>query len=148
MTKINRSALLPYPASQIYDLINAVNDYPQFMDGCVAAQILLQGHDADGVEFMQARLDLSKAGLKHSLTTRNRLLPPYQVEMSLVDGPFDNFSGLWTVQALNGSACKVSLALEFQFNNRVLSRAAKILFNPMADNLVDALVKRAHFLHQ
>lgn len=148
MTEINRSALLPYSASQIYDLINAVDDYPQYMDGCVATEILQLGQDADGIDFMQARLDLSKAGLQYSLTTRNRLLPPHQVQMSLVDGPFEKFSGLWTVQALGDSACKVSLALNFKLSNRVLSKAAKVLFNPMADNLVDALVKRAHYIHQ
>lgn len=147
MTEINRSALLPYTADSVYSLINDVETYPQYMDGCVAAEILAQGEDEQG-EFMEARLDLSKAGLRHSLTTRNRLQRPATVEMTLVDGPFDDFSGIWTVQPLNDSACKVSLVLRFTIANKLLNIAVKTLFKPMADDLVDALVKRAHHLYQ
>ena len=143
MTEISRSALLPYPAEKIYGLINDVLAYPEFMDGCVGVEIL----SADE-QHMEARLDLSKAGLKYSFTTRNRLSPPSSVIMELVDGPFESFAGEWTVTPLNEEACKLSLQLEFTLAGRVLGLAAKALFNPMADNLVDALVKRAHQLYQ
>ncbi|MFA7555337.1 MAG: type II toxin-antitoxin system RatA family toxin [Spongiibacteraceae bacterium] len=143
MAEISRSALLPYPAERVYELINDVAAYPQYMDGCVGAQVLQQGSD-----FMEARLDLAKAGLKYSLTTRNRLQAPSSVEMVLVNGPFESFNGLWTIQPLGETACKVSLVLRFTMASKVLGAAAKLLFNPMADNLVDALVQRAHHLYQ
>ena len=141
MTDISRSALLPYSAQQVFELINDVSAYPQFMDGCVGAQII--SHRADA---MEARLDLAKAGLQYSLTTRNRLDPPHSVVMELVDGPFEQFSGRWSLKALGDNACKVNLDLHFTLHSKVLSNAVKTLFNPMADNLVDALVKRAHQL--
>ena len=147
MTDINRSALLPYSADSVYRLINDVETYPHYMEGCVGAEILAQGEDEQG-EFMEARLDLSRAGLRHSLTTRNRLQRPATVEMTLVDGPFDDFSGIWTVQPLSDSACKVSLVLTFTISNAWLNMAVKTLFNPMADDLVDALVKRAHYVQR
>lgn len=142
MVEINRSALLPYSAQQVFGLINDVEAYPEYMDGCVGVEVLGRTE-----QWMEARLDLSKAGLQYSLVTRNRLLPPHSVAMELVDGPFDEFSGLWTVKPLGPDACKVSLALEFTLANRVLGKAAKVLFKPMADNLVDALVKRAQALY-
>lgn len=143
MTKINRSALLPFPAGKVFELINDVASYPEYMDGCVGAQILKQTEDT-----MEARLDLSKAGIKYSLITRNRVQPPMSIAMELVDGPFDDLSGCWTVVALSDEACKVSLDLQFTLASKVLSFAAKALFNPMADNLVDALVKRANHLYK
>lgn len=138
MTTINRSVLLPYAIEDVYRLINEVETYPQYMDGCVGAEILNQSETT-----MEARLDLAKAGINHSLTTRNSLDHPTSVKMSLVDGPFSFFSGEWQLQCLNESACKVTLNLEFSIENRVLGLAAKTLFNPMADNLVDAVVRRA-----
>jgi ribosome-associated toxin RatA of RatAB toxin-antitoxin module len=143
MPNINRSALLPYPSSQIYSLINDVSSYPHYMDGCTAAEVI-----AEGEGFMEARLYLSKAGLQYSFTTRNQLNPPYDVEMVLVDGPFSQFNGYWNVKPLGGSACKVSLALDFTLQSKVLGAAAKTLFNSMADNLVDALVKRAQYIYR
>ena len=68
MTNINRSALLPYRAEQIYDLVNDIEAYPAFMDGCVGAEIL-----RCEVNLVEARLDLSKGGISHSFITRNFL---------------------------------------------------------------------------
>ncbi|MGK0499935.1 MAG: ribosome-associated toxin RatA of RatAB toxin-antitoxin module [Oceanicoccus sp.] len=147
MTDISRSALLPYAADKVYQLINDIAAYPQFMDGCVGSQVLREFEEEPGQLIMEARLDLAKAGFKHSFTTRNRLLSN-RVEMSLVDGPFDKFSGHWLLLPLSDSACKVSLDLEFSLNSKVLSAATKALFNGMADDLVNALVKRAHHLYQ
>jgi ribosome-associated toxin RatA of RatAB toxin-antitoxin module len=130
--------LLPYPVEKIFALINDVESYPQYMDGCVGAEIL---HQEPGL--MEARLDLSKAGISQSFTTRNSLEAPVSVKMQLLEGPFSQFSGHWQLQPLNEQACKITLALNFQVSSKLLNVAAKALFNPMADNLVDAVVKRA-----
>lgn len=138
MTTINRSALLPFSAERVYGLINDIEAYPQYMDGCVGAEILFQSES-----MMEARLDLSKKGVKYSFTTQNQLEAPVLVKMQLVDGPFSRFQGEWRIKPLSDKACKVSLTLEFTLAGKVLGLAAKALFNPMADNLVDALVRRA-----
>lgn len=140
--KIQRSALLPYSAEKIYALINDVSAYPEYMDGCTSAELISQSD-----EHMEARLDLSKAGLKYSFTTRNQLVPPHKIIMNLVDGPFSEFNGVWELQALNESACKVTLQLDFELKAKILGLAAKKLFNPLANNLVDSIVKRAQKLY-
>jgi ribosome-associated toxin RatA of RatAB toxin-antitoxin module len=148
MAEISRSALLSYSVKQIYSLINDIDAYPQYMDGCIGSEIIEQNEG-----FMKARLDLSKAGLQHSFTTKNVFHraennAPCRVEMELVEGPFKDFSGLWTVLPLGDSACKVSLDLKFTMASKVLGAASKKLFNSMANNLVDSVVKRAHQLYR
>lgn len=143
MTDISRSALLPYPVPQVYELINDISAYPQYMDGCVGSEVLTRRPD-----LMEARLDLARAGLQYSFTTRNRLSPPHSVAMELVEGPFDEFNGQWVLKSLGDAACKVSLELQFSLQGKVLGKAVKSMFNPMADNLVNALVRRAHQLYQ
>lgn len=143
MPDIQRSALLPYSSEQVYELINDVSAYPNYLEGCVGVDII---EHSDSV--MEARLDLAKAGIKHSFTTRNQLYPPNKVIMELVDGPFEQFAGAWTVTPLSEHACKISLSLSFTLNNKVLAMATKTLFNPIADNLVNAVVKRAGELYQ
>lgn len=39
-THIQRSALLPYPAQALYDLVNDVARYPEFLPWCSAAEVL------------------------------------------------------------------------------------------------------------
>ena len=53
MTTINRSALLPYQARQLFELVNDVEAYPNYMDACVGARILRREE-----ALMEARLDL------------------------------------------------------------------------------------------
>lgn len=143
MAIIQRSALLPYSSAQIFELINDVAAYPDYMDGCVGATIISQTESV-----MEARLDLEKAGLKYHFTTCNNLYPPHKMVMNLVDGPFTHFKGEWQLKPLSEEACKVSLVLDFALKTRGLGGAVKKLFDPMANNLVDAIVKRAHQLHR
>lgn len=141
MTVIQRSALVPFAAVAMYQLVNDIEAYPQFMEGCVGAQILRR--DADSVE---ARLDLAKGGLRYSFTTRNRLIPPDRIDLSLVEGPFETFAGSWSFRALSEHACKIELHLEFEMSGRFLNFAARKMFDAIANQMVDALVRRAHQL--
>ncbi|MFT5032922.1 MAG: ribosome-associated toxin RatA of RatAB toxin-antitoxin module [Bermanella sp.] len=142
MTRISRSALLPYSADQVYDLINDVSRYPQFIEDCIGAQVLSEDECA-----MVARLDLSRGGVRQSFTTNNTLRRPSEIRLELVDGPFESFVGRWVLLALNDKACKVSLFLNFTLSNAVLSVAAKQMFNSAANTMVDAMVKRAKSIY-
>ena len=138
MTSINRSALVNHSAQAMYQLVNDVASYPQFMDGCSAVEVIEHTE-----ETMLARLILKKAGIEVSFTTRNSLTPFSRIEMSLQDGPFKTFKGLWLFTALSEDACKLSLDLQFEFSSPSLGRAVSGLFSGVASNLVDSLCRRA-----
>ena len=138
MASIDRSALVEYSAQQMFDLVNDIEKYPQFMQGCSAATIISQSPQE-----MVGELTLSRAGIRHRFTTRNRLHPPTHIDMSLVQGGFSHFQARWQFDALSETACKLSLAMEFEFQSSVVGFAARQLFSGSADNLVDALVARA-----
>ena len=42
MTSIHRSALVEYSDQQMFDLVNAIEHYPEFMPGCVSARVISQ----------------------------------------------------------------------------------------------------------
>ncbi len=142
MPTIQRSALLPYPAEQLFDLVNDIEAYPSFMDGCVGAQILRREEHV-----VEARLDLSRGGIAQSFATRNRASEYHTIELELLDGPFETFTGRWQFQQLGDMACKVSLDLEFRFNNSLLGAAAGKLFDSVTSNLVDAVSRRAKAIY-
>ena len=137
-TSIQRSALVLHSAQAMFNLVNDIEAYPQYMDGCIGAEVISR----DEKEII-ARLDLRKAGISHSFTTRNHLSTSQLVEMTLVDGPFSYFQGVWQFKMLQENASKVSLDLEFAFKSGVLNKTAGKLFTRVADNLVAALVQRA-----
>jgi ribosome-associated toxin RatA of RatAB toxin-antitoxin module len=135
---VNRSALVNYSAQQMFDLVNDIEAYPQYMDGCVGAKVLKR----EG-EWLEARLELSKAGVSQSFVTRNQLQAPESMSMVLVDGPFKYLKGCWHFTALNETACKVSFDLEFELQSKLLGMAVGKLFESVASKQVDALCMRA-----
>ena len=138
MTRIARSALVNYSASQMFDLVNDIENYPRFMQGCVSARVLERGDD-----YLLGELTLAKAGLRQTFTTRNTLVPGESMSMSLVKGAFRSFSATWRFAPLAADACKVSLEMEFEFSSGLMDFAMEKLFSASANSLVDALVKRA-----
>lgn len=138
MTIIERSALVLHSAATMFDLVNDIEAYPQYMDGCESTQVFSRSEHE-----IVARLVLRKGGIGQAFTTRNRLVRPEYIEMTLEEGPFSRFVGAWRFEALRESACKVGLHLEFELNSNLLNRAAGRLFSRVANNLVATTTRRA-----
>ncbi|MFT5083820.1 MAG: ribosome-associated toxin RatA of RatAB toxin-antitoxin module [Lentisphaeria bacterium] len=127
----------------MFVLVNDVERYPQFMPGCVAAQVLSRGEN-----WLVARLDLSKAGVRHSFVTKNTYVAPLSMSLSLEEGPFSSFAGEWHFQPLSGSGCKIVFWLEFEFSSKLLNIATSKLFEKVASDQVDAVCKRAKQIYR
>ncbi len=138
MPQIERSALVFYSCQQMYELVNDVPSYPQFLPGCSKATVL--SHQTDVIT---ARLDISKAGISQSFTTRNTLTPHHYISMELVDGPFKFLRGGWRFVPLDENACKVVLELHFEFSNKLIEFAFGKIFNELTASMVQAFTERA-----
>ncbi len=138
MKRIERSALVMYSCQQMFDVVNDVASYPEFVPGCAGAEVLSASEES-----MVARLDLNKAGLKQSFVTRNKLENSRSICLALEDGPFKTLRGEWSFQALSDSACKVVFWLEFEFSNALLTKTAGKIFEKVASEQVDAMCNRA-----
>lgn len=141
-THIQRSALLPYPAQVLYDLVNDVARYPEFLPWCSSSEVL----EVSETE-MVASLGVAKGGLSQRFVTRNRLVPGQVIEMNLEEGPFSELHGVWNFKALGEKACKISLDLSFDYAGPIVKATLGPLFNQAANTLVDAFCQRAKQLH-
>ena len=126
-----------YSAEQMYDLVSDIESYAEFLPGCRSGRI----DRRDGDE-LDATLELAKAGLSYSFSTRNTMTPGQSIEMQLLKGPFSQLSGAWTFQSL-GEGSKVSLELEFVMSNRLTEATLGRLIGQMLGAMVDAFGNRA-----
>ncbi|WP_018234064.1 type II toxin-antitoxin system RatA family toxin [Thioalkalivibrio thiocyanodenitrificans] len=138
MPSIQRSALVPYSPAQMFDLVNDIESYPQFLPGCRSATVHARDNDT-----IKASLELAKGAVHKSFTTCNRLQKNKMIEVRLVEGPFQHLEGFWRFDALNSGATRVSLDLEFEFSNRLVGLAIGPVFIQVANTLVDSFVRRA-----
>ena len=143
MPRLQRSALLPYAAADVYHIINDVARYPEFLPWCKSAVIL-----ADEPAAMVARLTVEAKGFRESFTTTNALQPGHAIRLDLVDGPFSHFNGEWRLSGVGGGGCRVELDLSFAFKGarRLLSQVVVKSIGTAANAVMDAFCDRAHDL--
>lgn len=142
MSEVKRSALVLHTAEQMFDLVNDVDHYPDFLPWCSGTDKIRET-DTE----LEATLHLAKGGLSYSFTTRNHLERPRRMEIGLVKGPFKSLTGIWTFTPLSDEACKVELVMNFEFSGKLTGFAMSKVFNTVASTLVDAFVKRADQLY-
>lgn len=136
--KIERSALVMHSAVEMYQLVEDVRSYPQFLSWCTAATVYEQAG-----KHQKAGLSVSIAGIKQQFTTLNTLCEGKSVEMRLLEGPFKNLQGMWCFKQLGDTGCKISLKLDFELAADLLSTLFGKGFALVADRLVEDFCKRA-----
>lgn len=152
MRTVRRQALVPQTPAQMYALVNDVARYPEFLPWCPSTEV----HTADA-ETLSATLGFERAGVRTSLTTRNRNQPDESIEMVMADGPLKTFSGVWRFVPIRAPApagtlgevrgCRVELEVAFEFRNAALGFIFGPLFESTWDSIVDAFVKRARAVY-
>ncbi|SKA55351.1 SRPBCC family protein [Enterovibrio nigricans] len=143
MPRITRSALVPFSAEQMFKLVNDVESYPSFLPGCAGSRVLEASDSA-----MTASVDVAKAGIRKTFTTRNELVSGEAIKMELVDGPFRKLVGGWNFTSLDTDACKIELNLDFEFKNSLVEMAFGKVFNELTLNMVKAFTQRARDVYE
>ena len=152
MKRVHKTILLWYSPREMYDLVVAVDRYPQFLPWCERAEVLQEDGDT-----MTARLHLSYAGVRHAFTTRNKHVPARSVLVQLVDGPFSMLDGMWQFHPIGRAgaepadaderACRIEFQLDYAFANKALEAVFSPVFDKIADTLVDRFVQRAEAVY-
>jgi ribosome-associated toxin RatA of RatAB toxin-antitoxin module len=138
MTVVQKSALVKFSANQMFDLVNDIEDYPNFLPWCSGSRIIRRG---EGI--VEAELLISKGGFKKSFSTRNKIDEGGMITVSLLDGPFSYLEGVWNFMPLREDASKISLDLEFEMSGKLASLAFGVVFNQICNTMVSSFTSRA-----
>jgi ribosome-associated toxin RatA of RatAB toxin-antitoxin module len=143
MPQISRSVLVRFSAMQMYELVNDVESYKEFLPGCVGGKVL----EFDG-KTMLASVDVAKAGISKTFTTRNQVVPGKCIELELENGPFKHLQGRWIFTELTEDACKVDFELNFEFSSTIVDMAFGKVFKELMSSMVSAFTSRAKVVYK
>lgn len=143
MPQISRSVLVRFSAMQMYDLVNDVESYKEFLPGCVGGKVLT----FDG-ETMLASVDVAKAGISKTFTTRNQVVSGKRIQLALENGPFKHLLGEWRFTELTEDACKVDFELNFEFSSAIADLAFGKVFKELMSSMVTAFTGRAKVVYK
>ena len=139
MSHIERNALVYYSPTEMYQLVNDIGAYSTFLPWCKSSTVLEESENE-----MTASVEIARGVLNKTFTTCNTLTLNHRIDMALVNGPFKKLHGYWFFESLKTeNACKVGLVLDFEFDNALMSIAARPIFTQIANSLVDSFCKRA-----
>lgn len=142
MPKVKRSAQTKYTAQQMYDLVDDVESYPEFLHWCRGARVVKREEGE-----LEAELDIGFKGIHKSFTTRNRRFPHERIEIELVRGPFRKLEGDWRFRDLDEGGSEVQLDLEFSVATSPLGFMFSAVFEEMVRYQMQAFVHRAEQLY-
>ena len=142
MRCVRKSVLVPYAAAQMFELVDRVELYPQFLPWCGGARILAAGENRK-----TARIDIDYHGVRAFFTTDNVNDPPATIVVTLKDGPFRHLHGEWRFNALGENGCKVEFELAYEFATPLLDKVIGPVFSHIANTFIDAFVKRAETVY-
>ena len=142
MSEVVKSVLVGYSAKQMFDLVDAVEAYPQFLPWCGGAEVVYRDEHRT-----RATLHVNYHGLRQSFTTENVKEAPTAMHVKLVSGPFKELDGAWLFTALAEHACRIDFRLHYIFTSKILEKLGGPVFSYIANTMVDAFVKRADQLY-
>ena len=142
MPTVQRSARVPHSARQMFDLVNAIEKYPEFLHWCSGARVdVRQGNT------VEATLDIGLLGFQRSFRTRNTLRSPERIQIELVSGPFRRLRGEWRFTDLPGGGSDVALSLAFEVTVSPFGALFSKVFEELAGAQMQAFTERAAVIY-
>lgn len=138
MADIEKSVLIERTPAQMFDLVDHVEKYPEFLPWCGGVDLIERTP-----EKTVATLHISYHGLKSYFSTENAKEAPHRMDMRLREGPFKEMQGSWRFIPLGAAACKIEFRLHYEFSSRMLETVLGPVFNHIANTFVESFVKRA-----
>jgi ribosome-associated toxin RatA of RatAB toxin-antitoxin module len=138
MAFVEKSVLVAHSAEQMFNLVDCVENYPEFLPWCGGASVA----EIEG-DKVHATVCINYHHIKQSFTTENVRTPPFRIDMTLQDGPFRQLDGCWRFIPLSDSACKIEFRLSYEFSSKLLEKLVGPVFHYIANSFVDAFIYRA-----
>ena len=143
MAVVKKIVLIEFTPRQMFDLVDHVESYPEFLPWCGGTELL----NRDELTTV-ARIHINYHGIKAHFSTANEKHPPNRMLIRLTEGPFRHLDGMWMFVPLGETACKIEFQLNYEFASKLLEKAVGPVFSHIANTFVDSFVKRAEQLYR
>ncbi len=133
---------LPYTPEQLFDLVAAVERYPEFLPWCIASRITKR----EGNVFY-ADLVIGFKMIRERFSSRVTAERPGHVHVEYLSGPMKYLSNHWRFLPEPDGGCTIDFFVEFEFRNPVIQKLMEVFFNEAVRRMVAAFEARAVALY-
>src|SRR5262249_19626321 len=154
MSIYTEKRFLPHTPEQLFDLVAAVDRYPEFLPWCLAARIRSRETTRSRPEtVIVADLVVGLGVIRERYASRITLHPPHRIDVTQVEGPFRSLNNRWIFEPVAGSPERpaggtlLSFHIEFELRSALLQSLVGGLFSDAARRMVAAFEGRARQLY-
>ena len=133
---------LPYTPEQLFDLVVAVERYPQFLPWCLASRITKR----DGHVFY-ADLIIGYKMVREQFTSKVTALRPDHIHVEYLSGPMKYLSNHWRFLPEADGGCTIDFYVDFEFRNKFFQNLMGVFFDRAVEKMVQAFEDRAKKLY-
>jgi ribosome-associated toxin RatA of RatAB toxin-antitoxin module len=133
MTEIKKTIEVPQSIEKMYALVTAVENYPDFISGCLDVQL----HKKDQSK-INCLVEAQKMGVNFAFPMVYVLHPPQMIEITLpTGGPFRQIKGFWRFAPNAGGGTQFTFELQYEVSNAFLGWT----LTPLIKNEIGKLMK-------
>jgi len=133
-----------HSASEMFDLVADVEQYPQFVPLCSALKVRQRTSGGEGVEIIVADMTVSFKLVRETFRSRVTLeRPKLQILVEYLQGPFSRMQNRWTFRPAGEAACDVEFFIDYEFKSRMLGLLMGGMFDVAFRRFASAFEQRA-----
>ncbi|MSP67995.1 MAG: type II toxin-antitoxin system RatA family toxin [Alphaproteobacteria bacterium] len=134
--------VLPYTQTQMFDLVAAIECYPEFLPWCVATRIVAREEKA-----VLADLVIGFKMVRESFTSRARFDRPARIDIEYLSGPLKHLRNQWQFRPLVAGGSEIDFFIDFEFRSRLMRGLMGAMFHEALRRMVGAFETRAHVVY-
>lgn len=143
MTKHQEKRVIPHTPQNLYDLVQDVKSYPEFLPWCLAARIKSQDDDR-----LVADLMIGFRLYRERFTSYVDLKPDEMtILVEYAEGPFKYLKNSWVFRD-HPDGCEIDFYVDFEFKSQLFQSVVETLFSEAVKRMVRAFETRADTLYE
>ena len=138
MNYIKKKESINIEVQTIFNLINQVDKYSDFLPWCKNSKII-----SDTNNVMIGVITVSKNFADWTFTTKNNYIKNKKINLRLVDGPFSHLNGCWNFSEIDKNNTLIDFNLEYEFSNKMIELTLKPVFSSIMLSILDSFISEA-----
>ena len=138
MKKIYKEEDINIDIETIFNLINDINSYPNYLPWCTKTEVTEKpDHSIIGKIF------ISKSFINWNFSTKNVIKENESISLELVDGPFEKLNGKWSFSMIDGFNTRVSLEINYKFKSSLIELSIEPIFTSIMNSILKSFIQEA-----
>ncbi len=138
MKRIYKEEDINIDISTIFNLINNVENYPNYLPWCTKTEV-----DRISNELLTGKIFISKSFVEWNFSTKNLIEINKSIKLELIDGPFDTLDGKWLFSSIDEYNTRVSLEINYKFKSTIIELSIEPIFSSIMNSILKSFVHEA-----